>query len=282
MRFSRRHTVLLSIKPHSTLAPYFKGTDIKADLYVYKDIFEYIRAMQPTFHNYSRQIIVNKLEESFTFLDANLKELTAEEMNIRVVKENDVLYIVPSIIGGSGKRGAILAIAAIAMVFMFPGVLGIAGTGAGAGAGALATPTISATGSTGFMAKAGAFLKSGSFMSRMVINVGLAALSSLFMRPSSTSSEETRQNNMFGSLTNSTNTGTPIALHYGMVRAAGQLVSGYIYTSSHGKTIEIDTYGRTISIAEEEPTSAGYDESEYYSTVDDIVAGRDPADYAGP
>ena len=45
----------------------------------------------------------------------------------------------------------------------------------------------------------------------------------------------TRQGGMFGSLTNSTESGTPISLHYGQVRVAGQMLSGYIDSDDHGK-----------------------------------------------
>ena len=40
---------------------------------------------------------------------------------------------------------------------------------------------------------------------------------------------------MLGSITNSTQSGTPIALHYGLVRVGGQFVSGYVESEEHGK-----------------------------------------------
>ena len=46
----------------------------------------------------------------------------------------------------------------------------------------------------------------------------------------------TRQNGMFGSLKNSTQSGTSIALHYGLMRVSGHLLSGYIDTEDHGKS----------------------------------------------
>jgi len=45
----------------------------------------------------------------------------------------------------------------------------------------------------------------------------------------------TRQNGMFGNLTNTLESGTPIALQYGLVRVAGQMLSGYIDSDEHGK-----------------------------------------------
>ena len=46
----------------------------------------------------------------------------------------------------------------------------------------------------------------------------------------------TRGSDMFGSLQNTTESGTPIALVYGESRVAGQFVSGYLNTTSHGKS----------------------------------------------
>ena len=45
----------------------------------------------------------------------------------------------------------------------------------------------------------------------------------------------TRENGMFGSLTNTSTSGTPVPLHYGQVRVAGQFLSGYINSEEHGK-----------------------------------------------
>ena len=40
---------------------------------------------------------------------------------------------------------------------------------------------------------------------------------------------------MFGNLTNTLESGTPIPLQYGLVRVAGQMLSGYIDSDEHGK-----------------------------------------------
>ena len=41
---------------------------------------------------------------------------------------------------------------------------------------------------------------------------------------------------MFGSLTNSTTSGTPIPLVYGQMRVGGQMLSGYLDAEIHGKS----------------------------------------------
>jgi predicted phage tail protein len=47
--------------------------------------------------------------------------------------------------------------------------------------------------------------------------------------------EAVRENGAFESLTNSTSSGTPIPLHYGMPRVSGQFLSGYVDSTQHGK-----------------------------------------------
>ena len=46
----------------------------------------------------------------------------------------------------------------------------------------------------------------------------------------------TRQNGMFGNLTNTMESGVPIPLQYGLIRVAGQMLSGYIDSDEHGKS----------------------------------------------
>jgi predicted phage tail protein len=52
--------------------------------------------------------------------------------------------------------------------------------------------------------------------------------------PKTKTAESSRDNDMFGSLVNTTSSGIPIPINYGLVRVAGQLISGYV------KTIESD------------------------------------------
>ena len=55
-------------------------------------------------------------------------------------------------------------------------------------------------------------------------------------RTRSTRDSGTRtENNMFGSLTNSTKADSPIALNYGSMRVAGQFLSGYILSQQHAR-----------------------------------------------
>jgi predicted phage tail protein len=238
----RKNILLVSIKPHSVFKPYFKSLDLKADLSTYHDVWYYINAMHPKFIQYVSEQHQNGIQEGFVLLDKNLKEITPEELKIRHCKEGDTIHIVPAIIGEGGKRG-LLAILAVAAIFIaLPALAGAAGAG-GAAAGAA---TGAATG-TSFFGKIGAFLKANPFLSNIVTNVGLALVARLFSsRPQQ--GEETRQNDLFGSLTNSTSSGTPIALHYGQVRVAGQFVSGFLLTVPHSKGETVTTSRRIIPL----------------------------------
>ena len=55
--------------------------------------------------------------------------------------------------------------------------------------------------------------------------------------------QERIENNMFGGLTNTTSSNNNVPVTYGMTRLAGQLVSGYIKTTNHGKGDVISVSG---------------------------------------
>lgn len=228
--------MLIRIKPHSSFSSIFSEEEYSVDISVYADIIYYLNSMHPRFINYIRQQYNNKSEESYVFLDKKLNIVNLDEMMMRKVKENDVIYIVPAIVGGGGKRGGLLAILAVAAFFIaLPMLAGAAAAGAAAPVGA------SVAGAGGVMgAVAGSNL-----LTNLVVNIGLAMLTSLFT--TKPKEETTRQNDMFGSLTNSTASGAPIALNYGLVRVAGQLISGYVDTTQHGKTIKVDVFGEVVS-----------------------------------
>jgi predicted phage tail protein len=84
-------------------------------------------------------------------------------------------------------------------------------------------------------------------LTNIATNIGLALVSALFA-PKAKQAESTRENDAFGSLVNSTNSGTPVALHYGLVRVAGQLISGYISTVKHAKNEQVNVYGEITQV----------------------------------
>ena len=219
--------MIISIKPHSTIQKFFRGTDLKVDIASYSDILYYIHSMHPDFISYIKRQADNELQEVFSFLDKDLREITKDDMLMRRPKEGDIIYIVPTIVGGGGKRGALALIAVAAFIIFLPAILGSLGVAGVTSAGAAA----------GSAAAVGAIPMFGTTLAAITSNVGLTlammGITMLFM-PKQQKAETSRDNDMFGSLVNTTNSGTPIPINYGLVRIAGQLVSGYV------KTIESD------------------------------------------
>ena len=220
--------MLVSIKPHSTIQKYFRGDNLKADISSYAEVLDYIQGLHPDFIVYLKKQVENELQETFTFLDKNLREISKDEMYMRRPHEGDIIYIVPSIVGGGGKRGAsMLILLAVAMI-TFPYWAGAAGLGA------LTTTTFA-----GATVAAGATTAISSIVATVGLNLALMGVAMLLMPKTNTKADNSRDNDMFGSLTNTTASGTPIPLHYGLVRVAGQLVTGYTKTIENAKNEEI-------------------------------------------
>lgn len=229
--------MLVTIKPHSSFKQFFDKNEYMADIKTYNDILFYLNGMHRRFINYLRLQKAQGVEESFVFLDKNLKIINPDELKMKIARKDDVIHIVPAIIGGGGKRGGILAVLALAMFVFLPMAAGIAAQGAAAPALAGAAVTSGTAVTSGILG--------GGFFQNLLVNIGLALLSSLFA--TKPSEENTRQNDMFGSLTNTTSSGVPVALNYGMVRVAGQMVSGYVLSMGHSKTQQMNIYGEVMA-----------------------------------
>lgn len=228
----RKNILIVRIKPHSSLQKYFKGTDIKADINHYADILEYIYSIHPDFLTYIRKQTENELQETFVFLDKDLREISKDEMFMRRAREDDVIHIVPAIVGGGGKRGIIALIAVAALMIAFPMIAGMAameGTALATFAGGSAlmgTTTV------------------GGLIGTIGLNLALMGVTMLLAPKPAEAGESSRDNNAFGGLTNTTASGTPIALNYGLVRVAGQLITGYT------DSIESTSSGEDVSLQE--------------------------------
>lgn len=241
--------MLTNITIHSTFSDFFPSRKLQADLSRYEDLPRYLGAMHPKFEQYVKKIYLGEVNEGYMLLDKNLKSITTEDLMMKVIKPEDEFYVVPAIVGGGGKRmgtflkfAAIAAAAAIAApyvasVFSGPaavstGIGGAGGISGGAIAANLGAPATAATG--GFLG----FGSFGSFASTLAVNAGLALVTSLFTQaPQSINQTDqaVRQNNMFGSLRNTIDSGVTIPLVYGMHRVAGQFVSGYVDSINHSK-----------------------------------------------
>jgi predicted phage tail protein len=243
----RKNTLLATLKIHSAFSNRFDKLKYQVDAETYADFFPYLSSMHPKFREYMLQIETQESDESFCLLDDDLNIIDNEAIFIKRVKDGEVVHLVPAIVGGGGKRGGLLVMAA-AMAFVVvtagAGAPVAAGAGtAGAGASGFATgmgpAANAAAASKGFAAGSGGIFSGMSGMAmRLVGNIAMSILSRLFApKPKATERDtSTRDNNMFGSLTNSTTSGTPIPLVYGQMRVGGQMLSGYLDAEIHGKS----------------------------------------------
>lgn len=223
----------------------FPECDLIADLKLYGDIPRYLGAMHPRFANFVKKIYSEENQDGYMLLDKQLKPITQQDLFIKKVKADDQFYLVPAIYGGGGKSMKTLAnvalIAAAAYIgygmfssaFTAGSSLGIGGASV-AREGAIAASAMGGTAATTSVASAGL----GISASTLAVNAGLALVTSLFtQRPEALTSkdQQVRQNNMFGSLKNTIDSGTAIPLVYGLHRVAGQFISGYVDSIDHGE-----------------------------------------------
>ena len=243
--------MLTTLKIHSSFKEYFTDLEYKADFTLYTDVISYLKAMHPKFNHYMNQIDSSISDETYALLDNDLNIVTQDDLLIKKVKEGSTIYLTPMIVGGGGKRGGLFAVAAIVGIGIATGGFGLAASGAAGGSAA----SLGMGGATGNLAASGALSSSasggllagfggmGGFARSLVGNIAMSLLSSLFTKKpkSQTDTDQsTRENGMFGSLTNSTQSGTPIGLHYGLVRVGGQFISGYIESEEHGKNDNVE------------------------------------------
>lgn len=242
--------MLATIKIHSAYKDYFTDLEYKADFNIYADIITYLKAMHPKFNHYMNLIDHGQSEETYALLDSNYKVITQQDLFIKKVKEDSDIYLVPMIVGGGGKRGGLFAVAALIGIGIATGGFGLAATstaatgvgsatslvgGTGASAASVVAPGASASSGGGLFA---GFNGIGGFARSLLGNLAMSFISSLFMKKPKNQQEtdqNTREAGMFGNLTNTTQSGTPIALHYGLMRVGGQFLSGYIESEEHGK-----------------------------------------------
>jgi predicted phage tail protein len=191
----------------------------------------YFATMQPRFIEYIRKQDSEGMNEGYVLLNKELKEINPNDILMRKIKQGEEIHIVPAVFGGGGKRGGLLAVAALVAVFIIAPQLAPVLAQAGV-PGAQAFATTAAT--EGVFAA----VKGSAFLSSVMQSAGLALLSAIFTKKPEKADENSR-NNMFGALKNTAESGTPVPIHYGMVRTGGQFISGYIQTIQHGKGVEI-------------------------------------------
>ena len=239
--------MLVDIKIHSAFKDFFPNTCLKADIKNYADITYYLGSMHPKFLRYAKAIEQGECQEGYALMDKNFKLISDQDLFIKIAKKDDVFYLVPAIVGGGGKRSNLLLMAALA--FAIPGALSVAGGGNFFAAYGSVGQSIGAGLSGGPVALGNA----GTTMAiaqTVGMNVGLALITSYFTSRRDNikqTDQAIRTNDMFGSLQNTVDSGTPIPLVYGLHRVTGQLISGYLDTVDHGKSDNITVASRFTS-----------------------------------
>jgi len=199
--------------------------------------------MHPKFKKYMLEVEQNDFAENVFVLDSDYRIIEPDEAQLRRIKNDEILYLVPGITGGGGKRGGLFAM--VAMIGFAAATGGLSLAAAPASAAAVNTSTAAGVASASGGAGGGLFSSLAgmpSFAKNILGNLALSVVSSLFTKkpkPMETDNS-TRENGMFGSLTNTSESGTPIPLVYGHFRVAGQFLSGYIESEQHGKNDVVD------------------------------------------
>ena len=232
-----------TIKISPTFKDYFNELEYQLDINSYYDMEFYLQSMHPKFSNYMAQIKSGLTQEGYAYLDKDLNVVEQQSFSLKKVNDGDIIYIAPVICGGGGKKGFIFAAIAIVAI----------GFATGGFSGLFANPMAGLTGPEAFIGGnaifgggavggGGLFAGMPGMLKGMLGNMALSAIGMLFTsKPKQQQMEVTKdsgtrtENNMFGSLTNTTTSGTPIQLNYGTMRVAGQYLSGYIVSQSHGQ-----------------------------------------------
>ena len=74
----------VNIKVHSVYKSYFSDTNLTVDLTSFMELQRYLATMQPKFINYIRDQKEIGIEEGFTYLDSEFKEITTRRKQIEV------------------------------------------------------------------------------------------------------------------------------------------------------------------------------------------------------
>jgi predicted phage tail protein len=237
----RKKILLINLKIHSAYNKFFDEKTYTFEAYVATDIILYLKGIHPKFAKYMTQILSGESEEAFSLLDSNLKEISEDMLEVKKFKDGDTIHLVPNISGGGGKRfrNMLLFMALVVAAPYAIAALQTSAAVASASASMAGTTAVTTGGATVVAGTAKAGITAASVMKTIGLNLAISAITSMMVKsPAARSSKQTdstvRENGMFGGLTNSSTSGTPIALIYGYNRVGGQFLSGYISSTSHG------------------------------------------------
>ena len=238
--------MLVTLKPHSVFNNFFDEKEYKIEINTYYDIEFYLASMHPRFNAYISKIKQGLSAESFTYVTEDFKTIKRDEYILKKPKEGSTIYIAPVVTGGGGKKGFLIAAIGLAIVGGFAASGFLAAGGGSAlelGAAGFQAGMFGGGGSGSFLASIGSAMSGiPSFIKGIVGNLAISLITSLFTsRPKGKSIQVAKdsgtrtENNIFGSLQNTTEPGTAIALNYGHMRVGGQFLSGYILSQQHAQ-----------------------------------------------
>ena len=234
---------MVTLKINSVFKKHFDQPEYQIDVSSYYDIEFYLKSIHPRFNNYIRQIKIGEANESFTYVDSNLKIIDKDTFALKKVKDGEVIYLVPIVAGGGGSKGLIFSLALIAISFAVPNpfFLGPSAAGGLGNFGAMTGFEAALAGQATLGGLIGAVTGQG-IISRVLTTIALNVITGLFTSTPEGKTQETTvdsgtrtENDMFGSLVNSTTSGTPVSVNYGLFRLGGQFLSGYVLSAQHDR-----------------------------------------------
>lgn len=219
----------VTVKFHKTLQKFTNGC--KEHSFIVDSYMEIIKAcvsLFPKFERFIESIAVGRTKNQEICIVVNNKVLELDQV-MMIPKPNADIVIVP-IIAGAGKN--VMLFVGIAILLIAVAIIAAPLVGIGVAA---ATPEMIAAG-------AAAGLSFGQ-VAGLVFGVALTLVTSLLApKPKAETQTQTadtsqrRNNDAFEGLSNTSRAGTPVQLNYGLIRVAGQFISGYIKTLNHGES----------------------------------------------
>ena len=230
---------MVTLVIHSSLKPYFNNEKLlTTNCKDYYDLISFLVNSFPNFANILKKIKCN-LDVDFFLLDKNKKRIDLKDIQVNKKLKDNTYYLVPSIVGGGGGKMQ------IALGILIIAVAIIAAPASGGASLGMLTP-IFTVGTYTFtymsLAMIGVNLVLGGVMA-MMQGAGGGGQQRRTLRDDGTRTE----NSLFASTMNTTQSGIPVGINYGMTRTGGQFISGYVKTLNHGKGDTINVSGEFTS-----------------------------------
>ena len=220
--------MLVTIEFHKSLQQFTGVASHTISIGKLSSIKDALVALFPRLRKYIYQISHGLIQENLSLITKDGTVLGRKEYFKDTIQHSN-LTLVPLIGGAGGGSGG----SRMSFVMLAIGVALIASAAFTGGA------TI--FGGAGFVGSTGMFF--GATTAATVLKIGVALTISGLMAtinkpPESpgASTNQRRDNNMFGIIDNTTDPNTPVPLIYGMPRVGGQIISTHVETISHGES----------------------------------------------